>query len=166
MMNIEQTIKKAKDLREQDELVASQTLLLDLLEANPNDALVLYEVGGSYDIIGEEKQAIPYYMQAIGNGLEGDDLRECLIALGSSLRYVDQATEAVETLEEAVEKFPKSQSSKVFLGMAYYSDGQYEEAVRTLLEVILDTTEDEDILAYEGALGYYKDNLDEVAEED
>jgi tetratricopeptide (TPR) repeat protein len=164
-MNIEETIEKAKNLRDEDELSASQELLLALLKEHPDDPLVQYEVGGSYDLIGEERQAIPYYMQAISNGLAGDDLRECMIALGSSLRYTNQITASVETLEEAGEKFPDNQSSKVFLGMAYYSDGQYEAAVRTLLEVILDTTEDEDILGYEGALSYYKDNLDETDED-
>ncbi|MCK5924016.1 MAG: tetratricopeptide repeat protein, partial [Methylococcales bacterium] len=149
-------------LRSNDELEASQTLLLALLEAHPDDPLVQYEVGGSYDVIGEDHQAIPYYMQAVGNGLDGDDLQECLVCLGSSLRYTGQSTTAVETLEDVVERFPDNQSGKVFLGMSYYSDGQYGAAVRTLLEVILDTTEDEDILGYEGALGYYKDNLDET----
>jgi hypothetical protein len=49
--------------------------------------------------------------------------------------------------------------------MAYYSSGRHEDAVRTLIEVILDTTSDEDILAYEEALTYYKDNLDETSED-
>ena len=56
---IEDTIARAKKLRREDELEASQELLLDLLAEHPNDPVVLYEVGGSYDVLGEEKQAIP-----------------------------------------------------------------------------------------------------------
>jgi hypothetical protein len=46
--------------------------------------------------------------------------------------------------------------------LAYYSNEQYEEAVSLLLELVLDTTSDEDILAYADPLDFYRDHLDEV----
>jgi tetratricopeptide (TPR) repeat protein len=91
----------------------------------------------------------------------GEDLQECLVCLGSSLRVVGQATEAIEVLQEAVEDFPDDNSGKAFLALAYYSAGQSHEAVKLLLELLLETTNDEDILAYGDPLDYYKDNLDE-----
>ena len=159
---IEETIARAKELRREDELEASQELLLDLLDQAPNSPQVIYEVGGSYDVMGEEKQAIPYYQKAIKAGLEGDDLQECLVCLGSSHRNVGNFEEAVETLEKATAQFPDDNSGKVFLALAYYSDGREDDAVRLLLELLLETTSDEDILAYADPLDYYKDNLDEV----
>ncbi|MCP4421130.1 MAG: tetratricopeptide repeat protein [Chloroflexi bacterium] len=162
---IEETIARAKKLRHEDALEASQELLINLLDENLNDPLVLYEVGGSYDVLGEEKEAIPYYQKAIVAGLDGDDLQECLVCLGSSLRNVGNFDEAIEVLEEATEHFPENNSGKAFLALAYYSDGREDEAVKLLLELLLNTTKDKDILAYADPLDYYKDNLDEVWDE-
>ncbi len=159
---IEETIARAKELRRNDDLDASQELLLDLLAEHPNDPLVLYEVGGSYDVMGEEKEAIPYYQRAINAGLDGDDLQECLVCLGSSHRNVGNFDDAVETLEKVVKQFPDDNSGKVFLALAYYSDGREDEAVQLLLELLLETTTDKNILDYADPLDYYKDNLDEV----
>ncbi|GJM42031.1 MAG: hypothetical protein DHS20C20_23130 [Ardenticatenaceae bacterium] len=159
---IEETIARAKKLRRDDELEASQELLLDLLSENPDDPLVLYEVGGSFDVMGEEKDAIPYYQKAIKEGLDGDDLQECLVCLGSSHRNVGNFDDSVETLEKAVAQFPENNSGNVFLALAYYSDGREDEAVRLLLDLLLKTTNDQNILDYADPLDYYKDNLDEV----
>ncbi len=159
---IEETIARAKKLRRQDDLEASQEILLNLLAEHPNNPLVLHEVGGSYDVMGEEKQAIPYYQKAIKAGLDGNDLQECLVCLGSSQRNVGDFEDAVTTLEKVVAQFPDNNSGKVFLALAYYSDAREDEAVQLLLELLLETTSDENILAYADPLDYYKDNLDEV----
>lgn len=160
-----ETIAQAKRLRQQDELEESQALLLRLLDVYADDPIVLYEVGGSYDVLGKEKEAIPYYEKAIAAGLEGADLQECLVCLGSSYRNVGEFSTAVDTLEKAAAQFPNNNSSRAFLALAYYSDGREEEAVRLLLDLLLKTTRDEDILSFASALDYYKDNLDEVWDE-
>jgi hypothetical protein len=59
-------------------------------------------------------------------------------------------------------RLPDNNSGKVFLALAYYSDGREDESVRLLLELLLQTTTDENILAYADPLDYYKDHLDEV----
>lgn len=155
-------IEEARNLRREDDLEASQERLLALLDEYPDHPLVLFEVGGSYDVFGEEEMAIPYYRRAIAAGLEGDDLQECLVCLGSTLRVTGEHDEAVMILEQASEEFPERNSGRVFLALAYYSKGESERAVSTLLSVLLDTTTDEDILGYADVLEYYKDNLDET----
>jgi tetratricopeptide (TPR) repeat protein len=154
------TIQNAKALRREDNLEESQAVLLSLLREYPHDPLVLFEVGGSYDVMGLEPEAIPYYEQAIQQGLDGADLQECLVCLGSSYRVMGDSQEAVDILEEALEQFPDNNSSKAFLALAYYSNNQAEEAVRTLFELLLETTSDENILAYADPLDFYKDHLD------
>jgi len=161
----EEKIARAKDLRQADELDESQAVLMQLLEEYPDDPLVLFEVGGSYDVMGEEREAIPYYRQAIEAGLEGDALQECLVCLGSSYRVIGEFEGAIDVLQDAVEQFPDNYSGQVFLALAYYSDGQEDMAVSTLLDVLLKTTQDENIRAYADALDYYKDSLDEVWDE-
>jgi len=159
-----ETIEEARRLRRADELESSQALLLELLEEYPGDPLVLFEVGGAYDVMGEVEIAIPYYRQAISEGLEGDDLQECLICLGSSLRAVGESEDAVSLLEQAVDEFPGRNSGRAFLALAYYSNGDYDQAVSLLLSLLLETTSDEDIQGYADALEYYVDNLDETVD--
>ncbi len=164
-MTKEDVIAQARELRRADELEESQELLLGLLEEYGDNPLVLYEVGGSYDVLDEPKEAIPYYRKAIDAGLEDDDLQECLVCLGTCQRMIGKFEDAVATLQQAVKQFPDNNSGKVFLALAYYSDGQEDEGMRLLLDVLLKTTKDEDVLAYADALDYYKDNLDEVWDE-
>ncbi|MFO7663403.1 MAG: tetratricopeptide repeat protein [Chloroflexota bacterium] len=159
--DIPSLIEKARDLRRVDELEDSQQLLLDLLKEFPEHPLILFEVGGSYDVLGEEEMAIPYYREAVENGLTGEDRHECLICLGSSLRVMGEDEEAIEVLESAVDEFPHHNSARVFLALAYYSNDQPDQAISELLALLLETTADEDILAYADVLEYYKDNLDE-----
>ena len=164
-MDIETTVARARDLRREDKLEESRALLLDLLQEYPEDPLVLYEVGGAYDVLEEAREAIPFYERAIAGGLSGDDLQECLICLGICHRGLGDSSQAVAVLEQSVAQFPDDQSGRVFLALAYYSDGQYEAAVRELLEVLLETTQDENILTYMDTLEYYKENLDEIWDE-
>ncbi len=161
----ETQIARAKELRRNDQLEESQELLLELLEEYDDDPTVLFEVGGSYDVLGEEREAIPYYRKAIDAGLEGDELTECLVCLGSSYRNVGQFEQAIATLEKGAEQFPEDNSMRVFLALAYYSDAREDESVSILLDVLLKTTNDKNILAFADALEYYKDNLDEVWDE-
>lgn len=158
-------IEEARALRRADELESSQQQLLALMDHFPDHPLVLFEVGGSYDVMGEEEMAIPYYRRAIAAGLEGSDLQECLVCLGSTLRVVGEFEDAVAILEQAVDEFPQRSSGRVFLALAHYSNGAPDLAVGGLLALLLETTSDEDILAYADALDYYKDNLDDTLEE-
>lgn len=164
-MNKAETITQARQLRRADKLDESQALLLQLLEEYPEDPVVLFEVGGAYDVIGQEKQAIPYYRQAVEAGLDGDELQECLLCLGINHRVIGEFEEAVAVLEEATDQFPDDNSIRVFLALANYSDGREDEAVRLLLEILLETTQDENILAYADTLDFYKEHLDEIWDE-
>lgn len=159
-------IEEARTLRRDDDLETSQAHLLALLAEFPDHPLVLFEVGGAYDVLGEEEEAIPYYRQAIAAGLDGTDLQECLVCLGSTLRNTGETEEAVAMLEQAVDEFPERNSGRVFLALAHYSNGDPALAVSTLLSVLLDTTSDEDILNYADALEYYKENLDEPTDDE
>lgn len=164
-MDKDTTILRARELRREDELEASQSLLLELLESHPEDPVVLFEVGGAFDVLEELETAIHYYKEAIQRGLRGDDLRECLICLGINQRALGQFETAVDTLEDAASQLPDSNAVRAFLALAYYSNGQEDEAVRLLLELLLQTTQDEEIKLFADTLDYYKDNLDEVWDE-
>ncbi|WP_423920912.1 tetratricopeptide repeat protein [Frigoribacterium sp. 2-23] len=59
-----------------------------LLERHPDDARVLYEVGGAYDTDGQEARALELYTRAMDAGLVGDLRRRCYLQAGSTLRNV------------------------------------------------------------------------------
>jgi tetratricopeptide (TPR) repeat protein len=159
-MDIEETLAAAKALRERDELEHSQQLLLALLEEHPNDPSVLFEVGGSYDVMGQEAEAIEFYRRAVDEGLQDDELQECLVCLGSSLRVIGDFDEAVEVLEDATLRFPEKRSGQAFLALAYYNAGEHRKAVQLLLDLLLETTSDENILAYTEPLSFYREYPD------
>jgi tetratricopeptide (TPR) repeat protein len=163
---IEEKLQQAKALRQEDELEASQEILLDLLKSNPKNPLVLYEVGGSFDVLGEEKKAIPYYKDAIAAGLDGEDYQECLICLGSCYRNLGKIDDAIAVLKRFTKEFPEVNSGQVFLALAYYNDGREDETTRILLDLLLKTTQDENILAYADTLEFYKDHLEDYWDED
>ena len=109
-MDIETTIARAKELRAADDLEESLDLLEQLLSEHPDDPLVMFEVGGAYDVLGLEAEAIPHYQQAIAEGLEGEELQECLICLGSCHRNIGNFGEAVEVLESYAGEFPETRA--------------------------------------------------------
>lgn len=163
-MSIQETIDRARELRRKDLLEESQELLLGLLQNHPHNALVLFEVGGAYDVLGEVETANEFYQKALDAGLDGADRQECLICLGINFRGLGESETAVGILEDAAGQFPDDNSIRAFLALAYYSDGQDDLAVQTLLDILLKTTQDKAIRAYADTLEYYKDNLDEVWE--
>ena len=163
---IEDQIEQARELRQVDKLEESQELLLNLLKKEPKHPLVLYEVGGSYDVLGEERKAIPYYKQALAAGLDGEDYQECLICLGTCYRNIGAVDDALAVLKRFTKEFPDLNSGRVFLALAYYSDGREDETTRILLDLLLETTSDEDILAYAGTIEFYRDHLEDFWDED
>lgn len=161
-MSKDETIVQARKLRGDDQLEASLELLLPLLEEFQDDSMVLFEVGGAYDILGMTEEAIPYYEKAIEHGLDDPELEECYICLGTSHRVIGEFSDAVGVLEQAVERYPESSGAKAFLAIAYYGNEQYSESVTLMMDLLLDTTADEEIQSYSDTLAYFKDNLDEV----
>lgn len=157
-----ETIQKARELRDNDQLEESLELLLSMLENFEEDPVVLFEVGGAYDVLGMAPEAIPYYEEAIVNGLDGPELEECYVCLGTSHRVIGDFSESIEILEEALDRFPESNTAKAFLALSYYGNKQYAKSVQSLMEIILETTDDEEVQSYADSLEYLKDNLDEI----
>jgi tetratricopeptide (TPR) repeat protein len=113
----------------------------------------LYERGGEHDSAGREGQAIPLYERALAAGLSGELRARCLLQLGSSLRNVGRADEAVTLLRDAAGEFPAFRPLRAFLALALHSAGDDVEALRVLLGTIADEGE------YERSLRAYAAEL-------
>lgn len=136
--------------------------LLAELERAPDDARLNYLVACAYDGEGLEHEAVPHYVKAIATGLDGDELRNAHLGLGSTYRAIGRYEEALDTFDRGLEAFPGAPELLVFRAMTLHNLGRSEEAVSQLLKVLVEHTDAESILRYRRALEFYADRLSET----
>jgi hypothetical protein len=110
----------------------------------------------AHDRRGEEAAAIPEYERALSLGLGGAARHGALLGLGSSLRNVGRAADAVTVLRGACEEFPGDAPLAAFLALAEYSSGDARGAVAKLLGLVLRHAP---VGEYGRALALYRDRL-------
>lgn len=93
-------LSRGLKLRAEGKLQESRTLLLWLAAVKTADAGAQYQSAWAHDLLGLERQAIPFYERAIRLGLSGKDLEGAILGLGSSLRCVGRARRAAAVLRE------------------------------------------------------------------
>ncbi|CAM4274524.1 tetratricopeptide repeat protein [Saccharibacillus endophyticus] len=164
-------LDKAIQLREegrakQDQAMLAEVraMLLDLAAAYPEDAEINYQTAVAHDNSGMGRDAIPFYVQAIDQGLAGADLERALLGLGSTYRYLGFYEEAEKTLRRGVKEFPHHRGLQAFLALALYNTGKHQESTELLLTNLLETTSDEKLQYFSRPLAYYASHLDEVGE--
>ncbi|GGE03264.1 hypothetical protein GCM10011571_00090 [Marinithermofilum abyssi] len=157
-------LERARQLRISGQLEEANELLEQLRLQFPDNATVLLESAFVCDSLGQEKKAVPYYQQAIDQGLEREDLQEAYLGLGSTYRCLGRYEEAVTTLRQGCALFPEDRGMRVFLALALYNRGKADQAVEILLNQLLETTQDPSILKYRRALSFYADKLDQTWE--
>jgi tetratricopeptide (TPR) repeat protein len=156
----ERALAAAVALREDGEDEAARDALLELHSRHPQHPQVNLQCAWIHDKLGLEAEAVPYYEKALGGGLEGEDLHDALLGLGSTYRALGRYDEAMHTLDRAVSELPASRDLEVFRAMALYNTGRAKEACETLLRLLVETTSDEEIKRYRGALDEYAADLD------
>ena len=157
---MDERLEKAVELRERGELEGARTLLLELRAERPDDAHVALQTAWVHDSLGYEEEAAGHYEAALAGELSDDDLRPLLLGLGSTYRTLGRDEDSDRTFREAIERFPDFRPLRVFHAMTEYNLGRSREAVRALIEVLLETTSDQEILRYRRALGAYAEDLD------
>lgn len=155
------TLNDAIWLRENDRVAEALDILKELLSRNPEDPNVNYQYAWCCDLLGDEREAIPYYLNALNYGLKGKDRKEAFLGLGSTYRTIGEYEKSESTLLEALEEF-NDNSLRVFLSMTYYNLGKHEEAMEILLTLMADTSSDISIRQFEKAIRYYSDKLNRL----
>jgi len=148
-------------LRKDGKLKESIELLLELVKEYPDKGDVNYQCAWTYDVLGLENEAIPYYEKAIRLGLPEKELIEAYLGLGSTYRAVGEYEKSKELLVEAIKEYDDN-SLKVFLAMTYYNLEEHSKAMQLLLELLAVTSEDESIRKYQKAINFYSDKLDQL----
>jgi tetratricopeptide (TPR) repeat protein len=162
MRTLQDKLASAINLRELEKHEEARQLLLQLHSEFPEDPQVNYQCAWIHDLVGLEREAIPFYEKAIQTGLNGDDLKSALLGMGSTYRCIGEYQKSIETFQHALTLFPDSHEFNVFLGMAYYNVGEHSKAMELLLNSLANTSSDEGILRYQRAIRFYSDKLNQT----
>ena len=162
MTILQERLLFAIQLRKDDKQEEARELLLELHSEFPEDAQVNFQCAWIHDLLGLEREAIPFYETAVQAGLSEEDLQGALLGMGSTYRCIGEYQKAKETFQRALELFPQRNEFKVFLAMTLHNLKDHTKAMELLLTSLLDTTKDDGILGYERALRFYADKLDET----
>jgi tetratricopeptide (TPR) repeat protein len=95
----------------------------------------LFELASAHDTLGQEIEAEPLYRAALEGGLDSYRRRRAVIQLGSTLRNIGKAEEAVALLHHERGEPPDELDDAVagFLALALADAGQPREALAVAL---------------------------------
>jgi tetratricopeptide (TPR) repeat protein len=158
----QEKLASAIKLRESEKHEEARQLLLELHSEFPEDPQVNYQCAWIHDLLGLEREAIPFYEKAIQTGLSDNDLKSSLLGMGSTYRCIGEYQKSIDTFQHALTLFPNAHEFNVFLAMAYYNVGEYSKAMEMLLNSLADTSKDEGILRYQSAIRFYSDKLNQI----
>lgn len=159
---MEEILQHALELRASGNLQESSRLLVNLAASVPDDAFIQYQCAASFDMLGEESSAVPFYQKAIELGLEDEHLEGAYLGLGSTFRTLGEYEQSKEVFEKGLERFPNHHGLRVFYAMTCYNLHEHAFAMELLLNSLIETTDNSDILKYKRAIAFYSDKLDRV----
>ncbi|MCS1350728.1 tetratricopeptide repeat protein [Mechercharimyces sp. CAU 1602] len=133
-----------------------------LLVDDPHDALLHYRMAWVCDNLGEESRAVPHYERALEGRLSGEDREGAFIGLGSTYRCLGDYERAEQLLRQGIREFPHNNALYTFPGLTLHNQGRSSEGIKILLEILAETSQDENILTYKKAILFYSDKLEQV----
>ncbi|MBG0740246.1 tetratricopeptide repeat protein [Paeniglutamicibacter antarcticus] len=139
-------------VRDRNNVQPTIDALLPLYASRPGNARVLFEVGGAYDTAGQEETAQGFYEHALAAGLEDDLLRRCYLQYGSTLRNMGEYRKSCEVFTTARKTFPASQALRVFEAITLHAAGQPNQAIASLLDLMVDFVHTPDMDRYRPAI--------------
>lgn len=155
-------LDRAIDFRKNGKYKESNELLIELVQKFPENASINYQCAWSFDLLGEEAKAVPYYENGIKLGLPTRELEGALLGLGSTYRTLGEYEKSKSTFLKGIEFFPNNHAIKTFYSMTLYNLNEHSKAMELLLKCLIETTNDPEIISYKKAIEFYADKLDEV----
>jgi tetratricopeptide (TPR) repeat protein len=154
-MSLEQAIA----LREGGQLEEARELLLALRAEQPDDAQIALNTAWVHDSLGYEEDAVEHYEAALRGELGDDELRGLYLGLGSTYRTLGRDADAARVFAAGIARYPEFTPLRVFNAMLDYNLGHSREAVRALIEALLESG-DPRIERYRRSLSAYAEDLD------
>jgi hypothetical protein len=134
-------------------------LLGDLDQRYPHVPEIAFQRAWTAEMLGRSAEASQHYERAISLGLQPNDHSAALIGLANALRTSGEHARAVEVLEGAQRQFPEYREIQLFLGIALHAAGRSADAVKLLIDVALDASEDPGLSAYQRSIRYHASKL-------
>jgi tetratricopeptide (TPR) repeat protein len=151
-MTLDDELDLIFERRDRDNMQPTIDALLPYYAAHPENARVLYEIGGAYDTAGQEDIAQGFYEKALAAGLDGDLLRRCYVQYGSTLRNLGEYEKSLEVFKAARAAFPDSPALGAFEAITLHAAGQADESVAALLDLVVSYVRTADIERYKPAI--------------
>ncbi|WP_414714851.1 tetratricopeptide repeat protein [Sporosarcina koreensis] len=155
-------LSKAIELRSEGKITESNEMLVAMAKDDPKSAEINYQCAWSFDILGKEAEAVPYYEKALQLGLNNEDTLGAIIGLGSTYRTLGSYKKSKAIFERGLARFPDNNALKTFYAMTLYNVGEHVKAMEILLTCLVQTSNDPDIISYKRAIGFYADKLDKT----
>ncbi|MBD1383089.1 tetratricopeptide repeat protein [Metabacillus arenae] len=155
-------LDRAIELRKEGKQKESNEILLKLVKELPDDPFINYQCAWSFDVLGEESKAVPFYENAIRLGLSGKELEGALLGLGSTYRTLGDYEKSKNVFLKGMDLFPNNKAILVFYSMTLYNLKEHNSSMELLLKCLIDTTSDKEILSYKKAINFYSDKLDDI----
>jgi tetratricopeptide (TPR) repeat protein len=118
-----------------------------------------YERACACDREGLEEEAIPHYEAALQLGLDEALVPGAMLGLGSSLRNVGRADDAVAVLDDACARFPDDAALALFRALALASAGRCRQALGETIRLAAARIDADEVVRYRRALDLYADEL-------
>jgi tetratricopeptide (TPR) repeat protein len=154
-------LEKVKAARAEGSFENAMAILKAELAKDPKNSVVNLQMAWTHDALGKEQDAIPAYEKAIELGLQGQDLIDAYLGLGSTYRTIGEYTKSKEVFDQAIATFPDFRPFRVFLSLTLYNLADHSKAMEILIKELIATTADTSIKDYNGALLFYSDKLDQ-----
>ncbi len=156
----EDLLHEVRGLLKAGELHKAKTILLTLIQEEPDHPEIQFLCGSVHDALGQEKEAISFYNAALHLGISGVHREETYIQLGSSLRAIGEYEKAKQILTEGLAEYPDNAAMHIFFAMTLYNLGNCKEAISRLLKITAQNKNDEWLKKYQKAVMFYADHLD------
>jgi tetratricopeptide (TPR) repeat protein len=105
--------------------------LLPAFMENLDDLIAAYYCAAIHDSLGYEKEAEPYYIKSLQNGIKGKERVGAFLGLGSTYQTIGEYKKAAIILSQGMKEFPEANELKVFHAMTLYNLGSYKEGYRS-----------------------------------
>ncbi|OFZ30111.1 MAG: hypothetical protein A2622_09675 [Bdellovibrionales bacterium RIFCSPHIGHO2_01_FULL_40_29] len=114
-------LEKVKAARAEGSFEKTMAILNEEVAKNPENSVVHLQVAWTHDALGKEHDAIPAYEKAISMGLQGQDLSDAYLGLGSTYRTIGEYTKSKDVFDKAATT--SDTSIKDYNGaLLFYSD--------------------------------------------
>jgi Flp pilus assembly protein TadD len=118
---------------ERDQAELAVTVLRKAHDLKPLDRKVTVNLGAALDAVGHQGLAQKYYREVLA-AFPGDSVASCRLA--TSLYSEGKLGQAVQLLDEIIERSPRAHCAYFSMGVAFADAGIYKDAMRMWRKVV------------------------------